>query len=159
MNHLAQTHPCSEFIDGNPLSGTDDASYPFWSPDSREIGFFADGKMKKIDTNGGPPQVLWDAGIGRGGAWSKNGVIVFSPGPAQGLMRVSAAGGPPEPATKLDVSRGENRHRWPFFLPDGKHLLFFGVQGRRDLHSGTALRALGATALPKPSVRVPAPAR
>ncbi len=124
-----------------PLSGTNDASYPFWSPDSREVGFFADGKMKKIDANGGPPQVLCDAGIGRGGAWSKNGVIVFSPGPAQGLMRVSAAGGQPEPATKLDVSRGENSHRWPFFLPDGKHFLFWarnshGIQ-EHTVYAGT----------------------
>ena len=112
-------------LTATPLAGTDDASYPFWSPDSHEIGFFAQGKMKKIDANGGPPQVLCDATIGRGGTWSKDGVIVFAPGPTVGLFRVSAQGGTPEPATKLDVSRGENSHRWPFFLPDGKHFLFW----------------------------------
>jgi eukaryotic-like serine/threonine-protein kinase len=107
------------------LSGTEEASYPFWSSDGRQIGFFEGGKLKKIDANGGPPQALCDAGIGRGGTWSKNGVIVFSPGPAHGLQRVSAEGGTSEPATKLDVGRGENSHRWPFFLPDGKHFLFW----------------------------------
>ena len=112
-------------LTATPISGTDDASYPFWSPDSREIGFFADGKLKKIDANGGPPQALCDAAIGRGGAWGKNGVIVFSPGAQQALLRVSADGGIPEPATKLDVSRGENSHRWPYFLSDGNHFLFW----------------------------------
>jgi hypothetical protein len=108
-----------------PLSGTDEASYPFWSPDGHAIGFFAEAKLKKIDANGGPPQALCDAGVGRGGAWSKNGVIVFAPGPQQGLLRVSSDGGPAEPATKLDVAGGENSHRWPSFLPDGKHFLFW----------------------------------
>jgi eukaryotic-like serine/threonine-protein kinase len=112
-------------LTATPISGTDNASYPFWSPDSREIGFFADGKLKKIDANGGPPLALCDATIGRGGAWSKDGVIVFSPGPSNGLLRVSAQGGTPEPATKMDASQGENSHRWPFFLPDGKHFLYW----------------------------------
>ena len=112
-------------VTATALAGTEEASYPFWSPDSRQVGFFQGGKLKKIDANGGPSQTLCDAGIGRGGAWSKSGVIVFAAGPAQGLQRVSAEGGTPEPATKLDVGRGENSHRWPFFLPDGKHFLFW----------------------------------
>lgn len=112
-------------LTATPLAGTDAGSYPFWSPDSREIGFFADGKLKKIDVNVGPPQILCDAAIGRGGAWSQNGEIIFSPGTSTALLEVSAQGGTPQPATKLDVGQGENSHRWPFFLPDGKHFLFW----------------------------------
>ena len=112
-------------LTAQPLTGTEDAMYPFWSPDSREIAFFAGGKVKKVNAGGGPPQTLCDAPVGRGGAWSKEGVIVFTPSPAQGLFRVSAAGGTPEPASKMDFSHGENSHRWPSFLPDGKHFLFW----------------------------------
>ena len=112
-------------LTAQPLAGTDDASYPFWSPDSREIGFFAGGKLRKIDASGGPPQIICDATIGRGGAWSKSGVIVFAPGPSDSLLQVSAEGGKPEPASRLDIPRGENSHRWPYFLPDGRHFLFW----------------------------------
>jgi Tol biopolymer transport system component len=117
-------------LTAQPLPGTDDASYPFWSPDSREIGFFAAGKLRKIDASGGPPQILCDANIGRGGAWSKTGVIVFAPGPSDPLLQVSAEGGKPEPASKLDITRGENSHRWPDFLPDGRHFLFWARSSR-----------------------------
>jgi Tol biopolymer transport system component len=112
-------------LTAQPLAGTEDPSYPFWSPDGHEIGFFAAGKLKKIEASGGPPQSLCDAAIGRGGAWSKEGVIVFAPGTSDPLLRVAAAGGAAEPATKLDVSRGENSDRWPYFLPDGQHFLFW----------------------------------
>jgi serine/threonine protein kinase/Tol biopolymer transport system component len=116
------------------LTGTDEAMYPFWSPDSREIGFFASGKLRRIDAAGGPPQTVCDASNGRGGAWSKDGVIVFTPTTSSPLMRVPATGGAPEPASQLDRSKGENTHRWPFFLPDEKHFLYWvrtsqGVQG------------------------------
>jgi eukaryotic-like serine/threonine-protein kinase len=116
------------------FTGTDDAMYPFWSPDSREIGFFAGGKLRHIDAAGGPTQTVCDASNGRGGAWSKDGVIVFTPTTSAALMRVPASGGTPEPASQLDRSRGENSHRWPFFLPDGKHFLYWartsqGLQG------------------------------
>jgi len=107
------------------LTATEEAMYPFWSPDSREIGFFAGGKLKKIYAGGGPSQALCDAANARGGTWSKDGVIVFTPSTAQPLLRVSAAGGTPEPASKLDLSRSENSHRWPSFLPDGKHFLYW----------------------------------
>ena len=126
---MVYIRPLSALTAG-PLSGTEDASYPFWSPDGKEIGFFAGGKLKKIDASGGPPQGLCDVTIGRGGAWSKEGVIVFTPGPAQSLLRISAAGGATEPATKLDVSRAENSHRWPHFLPDGRHFLFWARSSR-----------------------------
>jgi serine/threonine protein kinase len=106
------------------LPGTEDASYPFWSPDSREVGFFVPGKLKRVSSSGGPSQNVCDAVNGRGGAWGQD-VIVFTPSATQGLFRVSAAGGTPEPASKLDLSRAENSHRWPSFLPDGKHFLFW----------------------------------
>ncbi len=112
-------------ISAQPLAGTEEASDPFWSPDSRFIGFFAGGKLKKIDASGGPPQTLCDASSGRGGSWNRDGVIIFSPAVSDPIYRVSAAGGLAVPVTKLVISRNENSHRWPYFLPDGKHFLFF----------------------------------
>ncbi len=109
------------------LDGTQGASYPFWSPDGRFIGFFADGKLKKVDVSGGQVQVLCDAPNGRGGAWNRDGVIVFTPDSFGGLFRVSAAGGSPVEMTKPDASRSESSHRWPVFLPDGKHFLYLGT--------------------------------
>ena len=117
------------------FAGTEGANNPFWSPDSREIGFFADGKLKKIDADGGPPQALCDATYGRGGTWSKNGVIVFTPGISQPLFRVSAFGGTPEPVSKLDSAKGENSHRWPYFFPDGQHFLFWARNNRGTDHA------------------------
>ena len=107
------------------LEGTDDAMYPFWSADGGELGFFSAGKLKKIDAGGGPPQNVCDVGNARGGAWNQDGTIVFTPSTSQPLLRVSAAGGTPAPITKLDSERNENSHRWPSFLPDGKHFLYW----------------------------------
>ena len=110
------------------LDGTQGASYPFWSPDGKFIGFFADGKLKKIEVTGGQPQVLCDAPNGRGGTWNRDGVIVFTPDAANaGLFRVSSSGGSPVAITKLDASRSETSHRWPVFLPDGRHFLYLGA--------------------------------
>jgi serine/threonine protein kinase len=106
-----------------PLAGTDGASYPFWSPDSRFLGFFAGGKLKKIEASGGPPQTLADASAGRGGTWSREGVILFSPSSRDSIYRVSAAGGEVSPVTKLVVA-SEFSHRWPHFLPDGRRFLY-----------------------------------
>jgi len=107
-------------------NGTDNAMYPFWSPDSGQIGFFTvDGKMKRINASGGAPQVICDAETGRGGTWNKDGTIVFSPNVADALLRVSADGGAIQPASKLDTAQGEHSHRWPYFLPDGRHFLFW----------------------------------
>ncbi len=112
-------------LTGQALNGTEDASFPFWSPDSRFIGFFAGGKLKKIEASGGPPQTLCDAAGGRGGTWNDKGTIVFCPsGGPFSLFRVSAAGGVPVIITKLDSSRNETSHRWPCFLPDGDHFLY-----------------------------------
>src|SRR5467141_50450 len=111
----------------NPLVGTQGASYPFWSPDGKFIGFFADGKLKKVDASGGQTQVLCDAPNGRGGAWNRDGVIVFTPDGVGGLSRVSSLGGSPVEMTKPDTSRFEWSHRWPVFLPDGKHFLYLAA--------------------------------
>jgi serine/threonine protein kinase/Tol biopolymer transport system component len=106
------------------LAGTDDASLPFWAPDSRFAGFFALGKLKKIDVAGGPPQTICEAGAPRGASWSRNNVILFTPNASAPLIRVPAAGGSPSPAADLDTKDGEVSHRQPWFLPDGRHYLF-----------------------------------
>jgi Tol biopolymer transport system component len=111
-----------------PLPGTEGADYPFWSPDSRFIAFFANGSLKKIDASGGPPQTLCPAPIPRGGAWSRNDVIVFAPAATGPLHRVAASGGMSTPVTELDNQHEELNHRDPSFLPDGRHFLFM-VQG------------------------------
>jgi serine/threonine protein kinase len=107
------------------LAGTEGATYPFWAPNGRSIGFFADGKLKTIDVAAGrSAQVLADAPFGRGGAWSKDGVIVFTPDAWSGIYRVSSFGGTPVQASKPDVAQYQVSHRWPVFLPDGRHFLY-----------------------------------
>jgi Tol biopolymer transport system component len=114
------------------LSGTEGAQYPFWSPDSRWLGFFTqpDDVLRKIDTSGGPPITLCQAANGKGGSWSPDGVIVFAANASAGLSRVSAAGGEPVEITTLNGER-HNSHRLPWFLPDGRRFLFVarGVTG------------------------------
>lgn len=110
-------------LSAQPLAGTDHATYPFWSADSRFIGFFAESKLKKIEASGGPVQTICDAEDGRGGVWSRDGVIVFAPGPFTGLFRINAAGGAPTQVTTPENSG--TSHRWPSFMPDGDHVLFF----------------------------------
>ena len=117
-----------------PLAGTDNASLPFWSPDSRYLGFFADGKLKKIAVADGSPEVICDAPDGRGGTWSKDGVILLAPVAAGGLLRVSADGGEPVEIMRPDSSRHETGLRFPRFLPDGKHFLFVSLPARRGNH-------------------------
>ncbi len=112
-------------LEAQPLAGTDGAGLPFWSPDSRTLGFFAGGKLKTIDAAGGPVQSLCDAPAGRGGTWSRDGLVVFAPNATGGLFKVPAAGGQPTPLTSPEVPRKETAHRFPAFLPDGRHFLFF----------------------------------
>ncbi len=112
-------------LTAQPLEGTEDASFPFWSPDSRFIGFFVTGKLRKIDTRGGPPQSLCASSSGRGGTWSADGVIVFAPDTYGGLQRVSSAGGTPAALTEADSARQQTSQRWPVFLPDGRHFLYW----------------------------------
>jgi len=117
-------------LEATPIQGTDGGIFPFWSPDSRSIGFFADGKMKTVQIAGGPPIVLADAPTGNGGSWSRDNVILFAPGTSRpGLWSVSSAGGRPTRATTLDKKAGEDGHRWPHFLPDGRHFLYTAVTG------------------------------
>jgi eukaryotic-like serine/threonine-protein kinase len=108
-----------------PMANTDDATFPFWSPDNRSIGFFADGKLKRMDISGGPAVIICDAPIGRGGSWSANGTIVFSPQFGTPIYQVPATGGTPTVVTKLTSKY--TTHRWPAFLPDGKHFLYLAA--------------------------------
>jgi Tol biopolymer transport system component len=106
---------------------TEGASFPFWSPDSRFVAFFADGKLKKVDLAGGPVLAICDAERGVGGTWNRDDTIVFGPKPTAALYRVLASGGQPVAVTKLDASRHETAHRYPQFLPDGRHFLYMAA--------------------------------
>jgi len=110
-----------------PLGGTEGAAFPFWSADSRFIAFFADGKLKKIDTSGGSVVVLCDATARSSGTWNREDVILFAPEAGTPIHWVSASGGTPSPVTKLDATLGDTQHWFPFFLPDGRHFLYFVV--------------------------------
>ncbi len=115
-------------LSAQPLTGTDGASFPFWSADSSALGFFADGKLKKVDAAGGPVFTVCDAPAGRGGSWNRDGVIIFAPDHLGSLRRVAASGGDTSEVTMLDQARGELAHRWPSFLPDGRHFLYLGAK-------------------------------
>ncbi|HEY3167257.1 MAG TPA: protein kinase, partial [Candidatus Binatia bacterium] len=119
-------------LDLQPLAGTEDGRQAFWSADSRFLGFFAGGKLKKIEISGGPAQTLADVQANRGGAWNNDGVIIFSPDFAGPLYRISAAGGQPTPVTTLDASRNQTGHYWPHFLPDGHHFLYWARSSERE---------------------------
>jgi eukaryotic-like serine/threonine-protein kinase len=115
-----------------PLAGTEGGSYPFWSPDSRSIGFGADGALKKMEANGGPAVTLANAPTFRGGTWNRDGVILYAPGTSGPLQRVLAAGGAPLPVGKLDQAKAEVGQRFPWFLPDGRHFLFSSLIAGSD---------------------------
>jgi Tol biopolymer transport system component len=110
--------------DATALSGTDGAAYPFWSSDSRYLGFSADEKLKKVAVAGGPPVTLCEANNQKGGTWNEEGVILFAPSHDSGIFRVSAAGGEPVEITTIPEDGDEDSHRHPRFLPDGKHFLY-----------------------------------
>jgi len=116
-------------VTAQPLAGTNGADYPFWSPDGKFVAFFANRKLMKIEVAGGPATSLCDALDGRTGAWNQDGVIIFPGGGPSGggmpLHRVSAEGGTSTPVTTLDLSRKEDTHRYPQFLPDGRHFLYW----------------------------------
>jgi Tol biopolymer transport system component len=113
--------------EARPLRGTEQATLPFWSPDSRSIGFFADQRLKRIEAGGRNVQVVCVAPDGRGGAWSPRGVIVFAPASVGGLMRVAEGGGTPVALTAPDTARHERSHRFPGFLPDGRKFLYVAL--------------------------------
>jgi len=111
------------------LPDTEGANFPFWSADGRSLGFFADGKLKRLDIAGGPVQILCDAPNGRGGTWNQDGVILFTPAGQLGfgLSRIAASGGTPSQISVPDRDQGEDSHRWPVFLPDGTHFLYLAA--------------------------------
>ena len=121
------------------LPGAEDAAYPFWSADCRFVGFFAQGKLKKADLAGGPPQALADAPSldTRGATWNRDGIIVFPSNSTSGLMQVNANGGALAPA--IPLRDGDISYRWPSFLPDGRHFLFYvrAPAERRGVYVGS----------------------
>ncbi len=122
------------------LPGTQGAIFPFWSPDSRFIGFFADGRLKKIEVTGGPVQTLCNVGLVLGGAWSQDGVILYGVA-VMGLFRIAATGGEVTQVTTPDGSNNEISHLYPTFLPDGRHFLY-GIQSGHKETRGVYLGSL-----------------
>jgi serine/threonine protein kinase/Tol biopolymer transport system component len=143
LSFVAQGQLWVRTIDGSEersLAGTEKAGFPFWSPDSNSIGFFTtDGKLKRVEASGGPVQTLCDAPRGRGGTWNRNGVILFSPDTRDPIYKVAASGGTPEQVTQFDPSRTYLTHRWPHFLPDSRHFLFFLRSGGADAAKFTGI--------------------
>ncbi|HET7696568.1 MAG TPA: protein kinase [Vicinamibacterales bacterium] len=129
-------------LDAATVPGTEGARHPFWSPDSQTIGFFAEGKLKRVGLGGGSPIALADAPDARGGTWSRSGVIVFQPQYRDtSLMRVSDQGGGLKPVTIVDRAQEETAHRWPAFLPDGVHFVY-SIVSLRDARRGVYLGSL-----------------
>ena len=125
------------------LPGTEACNRPFWSPDSRFIGFFANGKLKRIPVTGGPPLTVCDFGPGADGCWGADVSILFDGRSGDSIQVVAAGGGIPTGATVIDRSRDEVGHGWPFFLPDGKRFVYIAF--RNDSPSEIRLAALGST--------------
>lgn len=125
------------------VAGTDGAIFPFWSADSHSLGFFAGGKLKTVSIDGGTPSEVCDAPGGRGGTWNAQGTIVFAPAFQSSLAQVPASGGVPKPVTVLDTSKHDS-HRWPHFLPDGKHFLYLALTHNRprDPNDGIYIASL-----------------
>jgi Tol biopolymer transport system component len=131
--------PLGEF-QASPLPDTRGAFLPFWSPDGRYVGFFADGKLKRVRVAGGRPEIICDAATGRGASWSPKDVIVFGPAPSGPLFKVRSSGGKPEAVTVIDSASGETAHRWPCFLPDGVQFIYASlptVGGEFKSHVGS----------------------
>ncbi len=129
-------------LDARMLAGTEDATYPFWSPDNRSLGFFSRGKLKTIALAGGPAATLTDAPLdSRGGTWNRQGTILFAPTATAVIYRVSATGGAVTPVTKFDTSRAESSHRFPSFLPDGRYFIYT-IRSERAENWGISIASL-----------------
>jgi WD40 repeat protein len=129
-------------LESKPILGTEGAFSPFFSPDGQWLGFFADGKLKKISVSGGPAVTVGDASLPRGASWGSQGMIAFAPTTAGALQRVSEGGGAPQPLPRFE--KGDASQRWPEFLPDGKALLFAaGPSGLNFTNAQVAVRSLG----------------
>jgi Tol biopolymer transport system component len=120
------------------LSGTEGAMFPFWSPDSRSVAFFTDDKLKRIEVSGGTPVTICGSTLGRGGSWNQDGTIVAALSYNTGLSQVPASGGTPIPITMIDGVHYSS-HRWPWFLPDGKHFLYIAVKHNAPTSPETAV--------------------
>ncbi len=118
-----------------PLAGTDGASFPFWSPSGDSVAFFADGELKRLDLAGGVPAVLAKAPLGRGGTWSASGVIVFAPSGTGPLFKVPATSGDASAVTQLEPAHMS--HRFPQFLRDGEHFIFFAAGQKPGVYLGS----------------------
>ncbi|MBI2681664.1 MAG: protein kinase [Acidobacteriales bacterium] len=126
------------------LSGTEGASAPFWSPDGKSLGFFGDSKLKKVDVVSGAVMTICEAPDARGGSWSADGVIIFTPTTDDALYRVSADGGTPSPLTQLDSASKDQTHRWPQFLPDGRYIYLSRAVIAKNETTGIYIAALGS---------------
>ena len=126
-----------------PVVGSEGSVSVFWSPDSRSIGFFAGGQLKRSDLRGEPPQILCDASDTQRpvGTWNREGVILFNSEDRRGLYRVPATGGQAIQVTALDASRQETLHAWPQFLPDGQHFIYL-AQSERPENTGIYIGSL-----------------
>jgi len=123
------------------LEGTEGAAFPFWSADGKFLGFFADGHLKKIAAAGGPVTILADTPNPRGGSWNQDNVIIYEPDYRDSIWKISAAGGTPERLTRFETGK-HTTHRWPRFLPDGKHFLFFATNHSGGSEQGIYLGSL-----------------
>jgi len=119
-------------LTAQPLPGTDGARRPFWSPDSRYLAFMMEGKLRKISVLGGPPQTICESQSSGDGSWGRSGQILFDGSPTDSIRIVTAGGGAPHPASRIDHAHGEVGSAWPHFLPDGRHFLFLGLSNRPD---------------------------
>ena len=140
-------------LSARPIAGTENANFPFWSPDSRFIAFFAGGKLKKVDLTGSPALTICDVQTNpRSGSWNRDGVIIFSPSSLAAIYKVSAAGGTPVPVTTIDEKAGETTHRWASFLPDGQHFIY--MAGTHSSGTQSESNAIYAGSIDKPEKKL-----
>ena len=120
--------------EASPLKGTEDATYPFWAPDGRRIGFFAGQRLMKIEVAGGPATPVTNVSVGWGGAWTPDDFILFAPSTTSPIYRISAKGGQSTPVTSFNTSREETGHAAPQLLPDNKHFLYYVFSSSSDMN-------------------------